>query len=95
MYAVVRSYHFDPSASEEISQKVQNGYVPLLKQAKGFIAYYWIDSSAGTGSAVAVFESKDGAEESTRLAAEYVQANMAHLLIKKPEILEGNVRANG
>ena len=36
MFAVVRHYHFKKENSEKIDKLVQEGYVPLLKKAKGF-----------------------------------------------------------
>ena len=94
MYAVIRKYTFDPKSGEEINTKIKEGFVPLLKQAPGFVAYYWLDTGAGTGASMSVFNDKAGAEESVRLAADFVKANLANLL-SKPEITEGVVTASG
>jgi len=40
LYSLIRKYSFDPNASKEIVQKLEDGFVPLLRQARGFVAYY-------------------------------------------------------
>ena len=94
MYAVVRRYHFKKEDSAQIDKLIQEGFVPLLKQAKGFVHYYWLDTGNGEGASLSVFKDKAGADESIRLAADFVKANMAELLSQKPEVIEGPVKAH-
>jgi hypothetical protein len=68
--------------------------VPLLKQAQGFVSYYWMDSGAGTGISMSVFQTKEGAEESVRIARDYVQKKLSGKL-GIPEVVSGEVRASG
>lgn len=94
MFAVVRHYHFDAKNGEEIDKMVREGFVPLIKKAKGFVRYYWLDTGNGEGASVSVFKDKAGADESIRLAADYVKNHMAKLVTQKPEIIEGPVKAH-
>ncbi|MEO7156843.1 MAG: hypothetical protein ABI039_04730 [Vicinamibacterales bacterium] len=94
MYAVIRHYHFDAKNSAEIDGQVREGFVPLLKKAKGFVSYHWLDTGAGEGASFGVFRDKAGADESVRLAADFVAKNMAHLVKQKPEVIEGPVVAH-
>ena len=94
MFAVVRHYHFDKKHSGEIDRLVREEFVPLLKKAKGFVRYYWLDTGAGEGASFGVFEDKAGADESVRLAADFVRTKMAKLLREKPEIIEGPIKAH-
>lgn len=94
MFAVVRHYHFDPKNGEEIDKMVREGFVPLIKKAKGFVRYYWLDTGKGEGVSVSVFEDKAGADESIKLAADYVKNHLAKLVTQKPEIIEGPVKAH-
>ena len=94
MFAVIRHYHFDPKTSAEIDRLVQEGFVPLIKKAKGFVRYYWLDTNKGEGASVSVFKDKAGADESVHLAADYVKKHMAQYLTQKPEIIEGAVKAH-
>src|SRR5436189_6063495 len=73
MFAVVRHYHFKPEDGNKIDKLIQEGFVPLIKKAKGFIRYYWLDTGAGEGASLSVFQDKAGADESIRLAADFVK----------------------
>jgi hypothetical protein len=94
MFAVIRHYHFDAKNGPEIDRHVREGFVPLIKKAKGFVRYYWVDTGTGEGASVSVFNDKAGADESVRLAAEYVRDHLSKLLTQKPEIIEGPVKAH-
>ena len=94
MYAAVRHYHFKKEDSDKIDKLVQDGLVPLLKNAKGFVTYYWVNTGEGEGASLSVFNDKAGADESIRLAAEFVKAHMSEVAIQKPEIIEGPVEAH-
>ena len=94
MFAVVRHYHFKPEDCEKIDKLVQEGFVPLLKKAKGFIRYYWLDTGNGEGASMSVFKDKAGADESIRIAAEYVKEHLSKYITQKPEIIEGPVKAH-
>jgi len=94
MYAVVRHYHFKPEDGEQIDKLVREVFVPLLKKAKGFVRYYWVDTGNGEGASLSVFKDKAGADESIHLAAEFSKAHMTQLVHEKPEIIEGPVKAH-
>jgi len=94
MFAVIRHYHFDPKNGAEIDRKVHAEFVPLIKKAKGFKRYYWLDTGKGEGASLSVFEDRAGADESVRLAAGYVQEHLSKLLTEKPEVIEGQVKAH-
>ena len=92
MFAVIRHYHFKPKDSAEIDRRVREDFVPIVKKAKGFVRYYWLDT--GSGASVSVFKDKAGADESVRLAADYVQEHLSKFIIQKPEIIEGPIKAH-
>lgn len=92
MYAVIRRYKFDPNHSEEINKKIREIFIPLISKGDGFVNYYWLDTGQGEGASLSVFKDKDGADESVRLASDFVKEHLASLL-GKPEIIEGEVQA--
>jgi hypothetical protein len=94
MFAVIRHYHFDSKNSAEIDRQVREEFVPLLKKAKGFVRYYWLDTGKGEGASISVFQDKAGAEESIRIAADFVRDHISKLITQKPEIIEGPVKAH-
>jgi hypothetical protein len=94
MFAVIRHYHFDKKNSAEIDRLIQEQFVPIIRKAKGFVRYYWLDTGNGEGASFGVFKNKDGADESVDLAAEFVRTQMAQLLRQKPEVIEGSIKAH-
>jgi len=94
MFAVIRHYHFDPKDGAEIDRRIHDEFVPLVKSAKGFVRYYWLDTGNGEGASLSVYKDKAGAEESVRLAADYLKEHLSKLLTQKPEIIEGPVKAH-
>ncbi|WP_045466309.1 hypothetical protein [Sporocytophaga myxococcoides] len=95
MYAVIRHYSFKSEDSDKINQMIQEGFVPLIKKANGFISYNWLDTGTGDGASLSVFQDKAGADESILLAADFVRKNMSELLSQKPEVIEGPIKAYG
>ena len=94
MFSVIRHYHFDAKNGAEIDGKLRESFVPLIKKAKGFVRYYWLDTGKGEGASLSVFQDKAGADESVRLAADYVREHLSKLLTQKPEVIEGPVKAH-
>ena len=68
--------------------------MPIVKKAQAFVRYYWLDTGKGEGASAGVFKDKAGADESVRLAADYVHEHLSKLLTQKPEIIEGPVKAH-
>jgi quinol monooxygenase YgiN len=93
MYATVRRYEgvTDPS---EAARRVNEGFVQLISQVPGFLAYYWVDAGGSVMVSTSIFEDQAGAEESNRRAADYVRQNMAPLLPNPPQITAGEVVAH-
>ena len=91
MHAAIRQYQVDPGSVDEITRGVNEGLLPIIKEVYGFQAYYVVDAGGGRMASVSVFEDRAGAEESTRMAADWIRQNMASLVPDPPEVLEGEV----
>ena len=94
MYGVIRKYQFDKRNGEEANRRLREVFVPLLKKAPGFVAYYWLDTGEGSGASLTVFQDKAGADESVRMAANFVREHLAGMTMSSPEITEGEVQAH-
>ena len=92
MWATVRRYE-GVTNSDEAGKRVDEGFVPLISDHRGFIAYYWVDAGDGVMFSTSVFEDQADEEDSNRLAAEWVKANIADLLPNPPVIMAGHVVA--
>jgi hypothetical protein len=94
MHVAIRRYQLeDPGLVDDLLRRVHEGFIPIIMDAPGFLAYYALDSGGGTVSTVSVFEDQAGAEESNRRAADWVGQNLASMLPNPPEVLAGEVGA--
>ena len=93
MFAVIRHYRFDKKDSAAIDRAIREEFVPIVQKAKGFQSYYWVDTGEGEGASFGIFNDKAGADESVRLAADYVRERLSKLLTQKPELIEGPIAA--
>jgi len=93
MFAVIRHYHFDKKDSAAIDRAIRDEFVPIVRKAKGFQHYYWLDSGEGEGASFGMFNDKAGADESVRLAADYVREHLSKMLTQKPDVIEGPIAA--
>ena len=93
LYLTVRRYEgvTDP---REAGRRVNEGFVPLISQLPGFVAYYWVDAGSGVMVSTSVFESQAAAEESNLKARGWVQQNIASMLPNPPQITAGRVVAH-
>lgn len=98
MYAIFRRYEgVDPSDLDELLGTVEAGFLPIVSQHPGFVAYYPIvsEDEPGVVGSLTVFETREGAEESNRMAADFVAANVAHFLPNPPTSTTGDVPFGG
>ena len=93
MYAAVRRYEgvTDP---REVTRRVAEGFVPLISQVPGFVAYYFLDAGGGTMISTTVYEDRAGAEESNRRAASFVREQLGPLIPNPPQVTAGEVVAH-
>ena len=93
MYAVVRRYD-GVTDTAEAGRRVDEEFVPILREVPGFVAYYWVDAGGGVMLSTSVFQDQAGEEESTKRAAEYVRTNLESLLPNPPQVTAGHVVAS-
>ena len=89
MYGAIRTYRV--TDVEELSRRVRDEFVPMVRDVPGFIAYYVIDGGGGEISSVTICEDHEGVEESTARAADWVGDRIASLIESGPEIRIGEV----
>jgi hypothetical protein len=90
MYAVVRRYE-GVRDSQKVAQLTEEGFVPIISEMPGFVAYYHVDAGDGVIVSTSVFEHKDAEEQSTFRAGEFVQEHLAPLLPNPPQVTAGEV----
>ena len=88
MHTVIRVYR---NAGELMDQLVTRraDVEKLIRGVPGFVGYYLVRSANG-GASVTVCDTKDGTDESTRLAAEWIRTNLPTLGLTPPEVIGGD-----
>jgi hypothetical protein len=95
MHISVRRYTIhDDGQTDEIVRVVQDGFLPIIRQTPGFIAYYAFVAGNKTIASVSIFDSEAGADESTRRAAEWVGKNLAQYIAAPPQVTAGEIRVH-
>jgi hypothetical protein len=92
MYAAVRRFK-GVRDSQKVVQVTKEGFVPIISQMPGFVAYYLVDAGDGVTVSTSVFEHKDAEEQSTFRAGEFVEEHLAPLLPNPPQVTAGEVVA--
>jgi hypothetical protein len=93
MYAAIRQYNTDPDSVDEVARRVNEEFVPLISDMQGFVAYFALNAGQGEFGSVSVFEDQQSAEESNRVAEEWVNENLGDLLPTPPNFAAGEVVA--
>src|SRR5687768_144020 len=93
MYAAIRRYLTDPDSIDEVARRVNEGFVPLISDMQGFVAYFALNAGQGEFGSVSIFEDQLSAEESNRAAEDWVNQNLSELLPTPPDFAAGEVVA--
>jgi hypothetical protein len=93
MFAAIRRYQTDPDSVEEVAREVTEGFVPLISEMSGLVAYIALNAGQGEHGTVSLFEDQDSAEESNRLAEEWVNENLHEFLPTPADCAAGDVVA--
>jgi heme-degrading monooxygenase HmoA len=76
---------------EELAERVREGFVPLVRQMRGFKGYYLLDGGPDVLITISVFDNADQALASNEKAADWVRNNVLEFTKGMPEVTVGNV----
>ena len=93
MFATVRRYEgIDVSRKDELTKKVGDSLAPRLSKMPGFGGYFLIDTGNGVMSSIGLFDTLAQADESTRVASEWVRDEKLEEILKTPpKVTDGEV----
>jgi hypothetical protein len=93
MFATIRRYEaIDQARTSELVKKADETLLPSLSELPGFNGYYLIDTGNGVMSSIGFFDTKEQADESTRLASNWVSEHkLDTALPNPPKITSGEV----
>ncbi len=93
MYVTVRRYE-GVTDSQKVAQVAKEGFVPIISEMPGFVAYYLVDAGDGVIVSTSIFEHKEAEEESNWRAGQFAAEHLAPLLPNPPQITAGEVVAH-
>jgi hypothetical protein len=93
MFGTIRRYEsVDQSRTSELVKKADEALVPKLSELPGFSGYYLIEAGNGVFSSINFFDTSEQADESTRVAADWVrESKLETALPATPKITSGEV----
>jgi hypothetical protein len=95
MYATIRRYSTKTANTKEVvddlKNRIENGFLPIIQDVRGFHSYGALNVGNKEIVTFSIFEDRNGATESNRRAAEFVQKDPLKDQLGKPEILEGEL----
>jgi molybdopterin synthase catalytic subunit len=95
MYATIRRYSSKTAATkqniDDLKRRIEEKFVPTIQDIRGFHTYGVLTAGDTELLSISIFEDRQGAAESTRKAAEFVQKDPMRDQLSKPEVLEGEL----
>ena len=95
MYATIRRYTPKTAATKEavddLKRRIEGGFLPILQEVQGFHSYAAVNVGNKEIVTIGIFDDRNGAAESTRRAAEFVQKDPMKDQLGKPEVIEGEL----
>jgi hypothetical protein len=95
MYATIRRYSTKTAATKEtidgLKRRIEEKFVPAISDIRGFHTYGVLNVGDKELLSINIFEDRQGAAESNRRAAEFVQKDPLRDQLSKPEVMEGEL----
>jgi hypothetical protein len=90
MFATIRHYEaVDQSRTSELAKKVDETLVPRLTKLPGFSSYHLIEAGDGVMSSIGFFDTSAQADESTRVASDWVREEKLETALPNPPKITG------
>jgi hypothetical protein len=96
MHATIRRYEgVDTTRMGEIVDKVNETFLPQLRELPGFSGYFLIEAGNGVLSSFGLFETSEQADESKALVTKWISdENFNSVIPNPPKITSGKVVAH-
>jgi hypothetical protein len=93
MFATIRRYEaIEQGRTDELVKKADETLLPSLSELPGFSGYYLIEAGNGVMSSISFFDTAAHADESSRLASNWVrEQKLETALPNPPKITSGEV----
>jgi hypothetical protein len=91
MFTIIRKFTLTPGSAAEVARRVQDSFVPLLRELPGFAEYFLLDGGPDVLVSIRVFDSAHDALASNEIAASWIRNNVLEFTRGMPEVMAGNV----
>jgi heme-degrading monooxygenase HmoA len=90
MFTSIRKYRVRHGSAEELARRVQEGFLPLLRQMPGLRSYYLLDGGPDVLITISRFDSADEAFASNEKAANWMRNNVLEFTKGMPKVTVGS-----
>jgi hypothetical protein len=96
MHATIRRFEgVDMTRMNEVVGKVNETLIPQLRELPGFNGYFLIEADNGIQSSLSLFETREQADESTKVVTKWISdENFNKAIPNPPKITTGKVVAH-
>jgi hypothetical protein len=96
MHATIRRFEgVDMTRINEVTGKVNETLIPQLRELPGFTGYFLIEADNGIQSSLSLFETREQADESTKVVTNWISdENFSRAIPNPPKITSGKVVAH-
>ncbi len=91
MYASMRTYRVKKGSVDDLMHRVDRDFAEALSQEPGFIAYQALDMGSGRICTLSVFRTREQADASNGLAAEWVAEELMEFELERMGVMGGEV----
>lgn len=91
MYASLRTYRIEPGSMHSLMHRVDRDFAEALSQEDGFVAYQAVDTGNDMLMTISVFRTREQAEASASLAAEWVAEELSDFSVTRVGVMGGEV----
>ena len=95
MHATIRRFEgVDMTRMNEVVGKVNETLIPQLRELPGFNGYFLIEADNGIQSSLSLFETREQADESTKVVTKWISdENISRVIPNPPKVTSGKVVA--
>jgi hypothetical protein len=90
MYATIRIYREAEGLADAVAEHKAE-IIELFQAVDGFRSYHIVKTGPASATSITVYDSQAGVEASTRIASDWIAANLAGPSISPPQVLVGEV----
>ena len=91
MVITIRSREMVSGSVATLMKTIDDGFMPIISNQPGYIAYYVIDAGDGLVTAVSIFEDEKTSDTSNELAQRWIYEHLGDVVPGKAQVISGTV----